>query len=96
VRTRDNTLDPDVRAPRKISPFVVWLCTDAASHVNGRSFHVIGDYVGLFSEPDAERTIYQAGGWDLDALDVAGHQLTATLTNDYLLADQPALQDFEP
>ena len=95
VRTKDNTLDPEVRAPRKISPFVVWLCTDAASHVNGRSYHVIGDYVGLFSEPDAERTICQAGGWDLDALDVAGHQLTATLTNDYLLADQPALQNFE-
>lgn len=95
VRTKDNTLDPEVRSPRKISPFVVWLCTDAAAHVNGRSFHVIGDYVGLFSEPDAERTIYQHGGWDLDALDTAGHQLTAMLTNDYLLADQPTLQRFE-
>lgn len=96
VRTKDDTLDPEVRAPAKISPFVVWLCTDAAAHVNGRSFHVIGDYVGLFSEPDAERTIYQRGGWDLDALDVAGYQLTATLTNDYTLDHHPALKKFEP
>ena len=96
VRTRDDTLDPEVRAPAKISPFVVWLCTDAAQHVTGRTFHVLGDYVGLFSEPDAERTIYQGGGWDLDALDVAGHQLTATLTNDYTLDASPQLQVFEP
>jgi len=95
VRTKDDTLDPEVRSPAKISPFVVWLCTDAASHVSGRSFHVLGDYVGLFSEPDGERTIYQRGGWDLDSLDVAGHQLTATLTNDYTLDDQPELKVFE-
>jgi len=95
VRTKDDTMDPEVRSPAKISPFVVWLCTDAASHVNGRSFHVLGDYVGLFSEPDGERTIYQRGGWDLDSLDVAGHQLTATLTNDYTLDDHPELKVFE-
>lgn len=95
VRTKDDTLDPVVRSPAKISPFVVWLCTDAAQHVNGRTFHVIGDYVGLFSEPDGERTIFQDGGWTLDSLDRAGHQLTASLTNDYLLDDQPHLQVFE-
>ncbi len=96
VRTKDDTLDPEVRSPAKISPFVVWLCTDAAANVNGRTFHVLGDYVGLFSEPDGERTIYQRGGWDLDALDVAEHQLTATLTNDYTLDGRPELQVFEP
>lgn len=94
VRTTDNTFDPEVRSPAKISPFVVWLCTDAAKHVNGRSFHVIGDFVGLFSEPDGERSIYQRGGWDLDGLDTAAPQLTAGLTNDYLLADHPHLHRF--
>ncbi len=95
VRTKDNTLDPEMRAPAKISPFVVWLCTDAATNVNGRVFHVLGDYVGLFPESDCERAIHHAGGWDLDALDVAGHALTATLTNDYLLEGQPELKVFE-
>jgi 3-oxoacyl-[acyl-carrier protein] reductase len=96
VRTKDNTLDPEVRAPAKISPFVVWLCTDAAANVNGRVFHVLGDHVGLFPESDCERAIYHQGGWTLDALDAAAPALTATLTNDYLLDAQPALQVFEP
>ena len=96
VRTKDDTLDPEVRSPAKISPFVVWLCTDAARNVNGRSFHVLGDYVGLFSEPDGERTIYREGGWTLDALDAAGAALTATLTNDTTLDHLPHLQVFEP
>jgi 3-oxoacyl-[acyl-carrier protein] reductase len=96
VRTKDDTLDPEVRSPAKISPFVVWLCTDAARNVNGRTFHVLGDYVGLFSEPDGERTIYREGGWTLDALDTAGAALTATLTNDSTLDHLPHLQVFEP
>jgi 3-oxoacyl-[acyl-carrier protein] reductase len=96
VRTKDNTLDPEVRAPAKISPFVVWLCTDAAANVNGRVFHVLGDHVGLFPEPDCERAIYHQGGWTLDALDAAAPALTATLTNDYTLDAHPALKAFEP
>jgi 3-oxoacyl-[acyl-carrier protein] reductase len=89
------TFDPDARPPRKISPFVVWLCTDAARHVNGRSFHVYGDFVSLYSEPDDERTIFNRGGWDLDGLDAAGPQLTLGLTNDYTLDDHPDLQVFK-
>ncbi len=96
VRTKDDTLDPEVRAPAKISPFVVWLCSDAAANVNGRVFHVLGDYVGLFPELDCERAIYQAGGWTLDGLDVAGAALTAALTNDYTLDAHPELRAFEP
>jgi NAD(P)-dependent dehydrogenase (short-subunit alcohol dehydrogenase family) len=90
-----DTFDPVARAPWKISPFVVWLCTDAASNVTGRTFHVVGDTVARFSEPEPERSIYQRGGWNLDALDAAAHQLTNDLTNDFTLDDHPALQVFE-
>jgi NAD(P)-dependent dehydrogenase (short-subunit alcohol dehydrogenase family) len=96
IRTRDDAKDPNVRSPAKISPFVVWLCTDAASHVNGRVFHVLGDHVGLYPEPDCERIISRPGGWDLDALDLSGWSLTAHLTNDYLFPDDPELSTFEP
>ena len=89
------TFDPEARAPRKVSPFVVWLCTDAASNVNGRTFHVFGDYVARYSEPEDERTIFAAGGWDLDMLDEAASQLTSDLTNDYTLDDHPALKVFD-
>jgi NAD(P)-dependent dehydrogenase (short-subunit alcohol dehydrogenase family) len=93
--TENPSFDPAARAPRKVSPFVVWLCTDAASNVNGRTFHVYGDYVARYSEPEDERIIYAAGGWDLDRLDEAGPQLTNDLTNDYLLEDHPALRVFD-
>jgi 3-oxoacyl-[acyl-carrier protein] reductase len=75
---------------------VVWLCTDAASNVNGRTFHVRGDSIALLSEPGPERLIVQEGGWTLDALDrIAPGQLVDELTDDYRLDDHPELQVFE-
>ena len=87
---------PDSHPPAKISPMVVWLCTDAARGVNGRTFHVAGDTITRLSEPERERAITQAGGWTLDALDaVAPTHLVDDLSNDYLLEDHPELQQFE-
>jgi len=87
--------DPDQFPPRKISPIVVWLCTDAAADVNGRTFHVGGDDVGLLSEPRPETTIHQTGGWDLDGLDAAAPAvLTRELSNPYTLDAFPELKEF--
>jgi len=87
---------PDTHPPAKIAPMVVWLCTDPASGVNGRTFHVRGDTYALLSEPGPERVIVREGGWTLDALDeVAPQELVAGLENDYRLADRPDLQVFE-
>ncbi len=88
---------PESHPPAKISPMVVWLCTDAARGVNGRTFHVAGDTITLLSEPGPERVITRADGWTLDALDdVAPKELVDDLANDYLLDDHPELQVFEP
>ena len=88
--------DADQFPPRKISPFVVWLCTDAARNVNGRTFEVRGDAVSLLSEPDAERTIHRSGGWDIDGLDVeAPKGLTANLSNPFTLDSHPELKTFK-
>ncbi len=84
--------DPEQFPPRKISPLVVWLCTDAAANINGRTFHVGGDEVSLLSEPAPERTVTQAGGWDLDGLDASG--LGAGLTNPFTLESFPELKQF--
>ncbi len=87
---------PETHPPSKIAPIVVWLCTDAASGVNGRTFHVRGDVYALLSEPGPERIIERAGGWTLDALDdVAPRELVEGLTNDYRLDEHPELQVFE-
>ena len=92
---REFPFDEDQFPPRKISPFVVWLCTDAAQNVNGRTFEVRGDEVALLTEPKAERTIQRPGGWDLDALDAAAPaELTTTLRNPYTLDSFPELKVF--
>ena len=87
---------PEVFKPEAVAPLVVWLCTDAASNVNGRDFYVGGNEVGLFPELEVERLLYREGGWDLDALDsTARDYLVGDLTNRYLLEDYPELQKFE-
>jgi 3-oxoacyl-[acyl-carrier protein] reductase len=90
---RSEGMDPEDVHPRMISPFVVWLCTDAASRVNGRSFYVSGGRVSLLSEPKPSKTI--EGAWSLDQLDaVATTELVDGLRNRFLLGDHPDMQEF--
>ncbi len=89
-------LDPDEIHPRRVAPFVAWLCSDAAVDVNGRTFFVSGDRVSLLTEPKPKATITWPGGWTLDLLDtVAPEQLVAGLTNRYTLDDHPDMQQFD-
>ena len=82
--------------PEAVAPLVVWLCTDAASNVNGRDFYVGGHEVGLYPELEVERLLYREGGWDLDALDSSAREhLVGDLTNRYLLEGYPELQKFD-
>jgi 3-oxoacyl-[acyl-carrier protein] reductase len=74
--------------PEQVAELVVWLCTDAAANVNGRSFFVAGEEVGLWSEPELVRSLARPGGWDLDSLDsFARESMTADLTNPFLIKD---------
>jgi len=75
-------------AADQVAPLVVWLCTDAAANVNGRTFYVGGEEVGLWSEPELIRSATRRGGWDLDSLDQLGaNYLTFDLVNNFLLKD---------
>jgi hypothetical protein len=88
--------DPAKFPPRKIALLAVWLCTDAAKNVNGRTFHLSGDTSSRPSEPVPQRSVYQTDGWDLDALDAAGPAvLTARLENPYTLDDHRHLKVFD-
>jgi len=70
------------REPEDIAPMVVWLCTDAASHVNGYDFMVRGGHIGLFTQPTEIKSIDKAGRWTLDELDmVAPVTVCAALAN---------------
>ncbi|MGH7966436.1 MAG: SDR family oxidoreductase, partial [Candidatus Binatia bacterium] len=55
--------------PEQVAALAVWLCTDAAANVNGRTLQVGGDEVGLYAEPELARSLMREGGWNLDALD---------------------------
>jgi 3-oxoacyl-[acyl-carrier protein] reductase len=76
--------DPARSRPEDVAALVVWLCTDAAANVNGRTLLVGGEVVGLYPEPVPERAIQRDGGWDLDALDrIAPTELTYGLRNEF-------------
>ncbi len=67
-----------------IGPFVTWLCTDAASNVNGRDFLVSGTTIGLYSLPEIVKSVNNTSGnlWTLDELDkIIPGQVTSGLTN---------------
>jgi NAD(P)-dependent dehydrogenase (short-subunit alcohol dehydrogenase family) len=55
--------------PEDVAALAVWLCTDAAAMVNGHDFFVMGDVVGLWSEPELVRATIHTGGWTLNLLD---------------------------
>ena len=57
----------DLFKPENVAPFVTWLCTDEAANINGRSFLVGGNLIGLYTEPTVESAIYNPkGDWTVD------------------------------
>jgi 3-oxoacyl-[acyl-carrier protein] reductase len=50
----------------EITPFVVYLCSDAAKNVSGRVFWVIGNMIQL--EKPVEATLCTQGRWTVDAI----------------------------
>jgi NAD(P)-dependent dehydrogenase (short-subunit alcohol dehydrogenase family) len=60
--------DGEIPLPPQVGIFVTWLCTDAASNVNGRTFFAGGGEVALYGEPLIERSIFSPTGWTLDLL----------------------------
>lgn len=68
--------------PEHVAPLVVWLCTDEASNVNGRTFMIAGPTVALYSEPEPVRTLYSStGSWALDELVAAMPGIVGDLKN---------------
>jgi 3-oxoacyl-[acyl-carrier protein] reductase len=87
--------EPGFLPTHKIAPLVIWLCTDAASAVNGQTFEVHGDTINRVEEPRPARTVFRDGGWDLDSLDdLAPANLVDGLSNEFTLEDYPELRVF--
>jgi len=68
--------------PEAVSPFVVFLCTDEAANINGRTFDVADGRISLYSEPENFRSISKEGIWTVDELcDLIPNTLAAGLVN---------------
>jgi 3-oxoacyl-[acyl-carrier protein] reductase len=49
--------------PESIAPLIVFLSSDAAAGVSGSVFHIKGGTIGLYSEPEIEKSMDKARGW---------------------------------
>jgi NAD(P)-dependent dehydrogenase (short-subunit alcohol dehydrogenase family) len=58
--------------PAFVTPLVLYLSSDHASHINGQLFSVSGGYLGLFPEPEevflAYKDVLKQGGWTFEEL----------------------------
>ncbi|MCR1784910.1 SDR family NAD(P)-dependent oxidoreductase [Nocardioides carbamazepini] len=88
-------LSPERFTPERVAVFAVWLCTDAAAAVNGRTFTVAGEHVILHSDRSDERTIVSDSGWTIDALDLhAPRLLLHGVVDQFAVPDHPDLHVF--
>ncbi|MBN1691020.1 MAG: SDR family NAD(P)-dependent oxidoreductase [Dehalococcoidia bacterium] len=55
-------------SPAHIASLVVYLATDAAANINGKSFLVGGGEIGLYSEPEIASSIFKDGIWTVQEL----------------------------
>jgi NAD(P)-dependent dehydrogenase (short-subunit alcohol dehydrogenase family) len=70
--------------PDAIAPLVVWLCTDEAAEVNGRTFFVAASRIALYSEPEIAADATSDHGWSVDDLSkIMPEQVTKGLTNPF-------------
>jgi 3-oxoacyl-[acyl-carrier protein] reductase len=61
--------------PDSIGALVTWLCTPAATNINGRDFFVGGEEIAVLSPPVFTNSLFREGGWTLDTLDRFGATL---------------------
>jgi NAD(P)-dependent dehydrogenase (short-subunit alcohol dehydrogenase family) len=72
--------------PEDIAPLVVWLASEEASNVNGRTFYAETGRIGLYSEPILEKQLVKVGGWTIDELFTF---MPGTMTKDLVNPDPP-------
>lgn len=65
------------RLPEDNAPLVVYLASDDAAGINGRTFRIFGGTIALMSDPQPVRTIYKPERFTVDELAVIVPQALA-------------------
>ena len=56
-------------SPETVTPFLIYLCTDAAEDINGQVFDVTGGDIAIYSEPVKKKSILKEEGlWTVEEL----------------------------
>ena len=56
-------------SPETVTPFIVFLCSDAAADINGQVFDVTGGNIAIYSEPVKKKSINkETGVWTVQEL----------------------------
>ena len=63
-----NIARAEASKPEDIAPLVVWLASDDAANVTGRTFYVKTGLVALYSEPVMEKSLAKAGAFTIDEM----------------------------
>ncbi len=79
--------------PEYVAPFVAYLASDHAAHINGQVFHVEKGRVSIYSEPVEERALYKQENDGHFTLDDLIAQVPQTLLNGY---HNPAPRESQP
>ena len=80
--------------PASIAALVTWLCTPAATNINGQDFFVGGDEVALLTPPTFAASLFREGDWTLDALDELVPTVTGSLVDHFKVPNPFEGQDF--
>jgi NAD(P)-dependent dehydrogenase (short-subunit alcohol dehydrogenase family) len=61
-------LETEIR-PEEVAPFVVYLASDAAEHINGCIFEVWKGHIGIFEDPPpVSQVLWKEGSWTPEEL----------------------------
>jgi len=74
----------EAQLPEDIAPLIVWLASDEAANVNGRTFRVVSGEIGLYTEPEVEKKINTSGPWTIDDVFNRLPGITSHLTSVFL------------
>ncbi len=69
--------------PASVAALVAWLCTPAASNINGQDFFVGGEEIALLTPPAFSATLVRDGDWTVEALDRCAPAITGQLVDHF-------------